>query len=171
MPTGTHSDVAHPAPVTHAMPFVNSLRNIEGAAAAIARLDEALVNHPLGAAFFYRARFDAVRRQAAFDGALIDPWHLAAVLEGFRLRMDGKLGFVDRGAILDAARHAFDQYQWLVMPDFDQEGAVRQAEAHLAEFAGPGETPLLAAARGLHAWLGTGRAGRGLSRRRKRPRR
>jgi hypothetical protein len=129
------------------------------AAAAIARLDEALVNHPLRAALLYRVRFDAVRRQAAVDGALIDPWHLAAVLEGFRLRVDGKLGFIDRGAILDAARHAFDQYQWLVMPDFDQEGAVQQAEAHLAEFAGPGETPLLAAARGLHAWLGAGRAG------------
>ena len=100
-----------------------------------------------------------MRRQAAVDGTLIDPWHLAAVLEGFRLRMDAKLGFVDRGAILDAARHAFDQYQWLVFPDFDQEGEVQQAEAHLAGFAGPGETPLLAGARGLHAWLGAGHSG------------
>ena len=34
----------------------------------------------------------AVRRQAAVDGQqLIDPWHLAAVLEGFRLRMDDRL--------------------------------------------------------------------------------
>jgi hypothetical protein len=29
-----------------------------------------------------------VRRQAAVDGHAIDPWHLAAVLEGLRLRMD-----------------------------------------------------------------------------------
>jgi hypothetical protein len=25
----------------------------------------------------------------------------------------------------DATRHAFDQYQWLVFPDFDLEGAVQ----------------------------------------------
>jgi hypothetical protein len=126
------------------------------AAAAIARLDEALDNHPLRPAFLYRARLDAVRRQAAVDGKLIDPWHLAAVLQGFRLRMDGALRNIDRGAVLDAARHAFDQYQWLVMPDFDQEGDVQQAEKHLAGFASGGDTPLLAAARALHAWLEAG---------------
>ncbi|HME21458.1 MAG TPA: hypothetical protein VKI44_08955 [Acetobacteraceae bacterium] len=37
----------------------------------------------------YRARLEAVRRQAAVDGLSIDPWHLAAVLEGLRLRMGG----------------------------------------------------------------------------------
>ena len=116
------------------------------------------MNHPFRSAFLYRARLDAVRRQAAVDGMLIDPWHLAAVLEGFRLHADARLGRVDRGTVIDAARHAFDQYQWLVFPDFDQEGVVHQAEAHLAGFAGPGETPLLAAARGLHAWLGAGRS-------------
>ena len=129
------------------------------AAAAIARLDEALVNHPLRPAFLYRARLDAVRRQAAVDGQLIDPWHLAAVLEGFRLRMDGRLGSVDRGAILDAARHAFDQYQWLVMPDFDQEGEIQQAERHLSGFAAQGDASLFAAARGMHAWLSDNRRG------------
>jgi hypothetical protein len=123
------------------------------AAAAIARLDEALVSHPLRSAFLYRIRLDAVRRQAAVDGMLIDPWHLAAMLEGFRLHADARLGRVDRGAVIDAARHAFDQYQWLVFPDFDQEGVVQQAEAHLAGFSAVGETPLLAAARGFHAWL------------------
>ena len=97
-----------------------------------------------------------MRRQAAVDGMLIDPWHLAAVLEGFRLHADARLGRVDRGAVIDAARHAFDQYQWLVFPDFDQEGVVRQAEAHLAGFSAPGETPLLSAARGVHAWLSSG---------------
>ena len=129
------------------------------AAAKIAQLDEALQNHPLRPAFLYRARLDAVRRQAAVDGMLIDPWHLAAVLEGFRLHADARLGRVDRGTVIDAARHAFDQYQWLVFPDFDQEGVVQRAEAHLAGFSAHGETPLLAAARGVHAWLSSGSSG------------
>src|SRR5271157_5149012 len=86
------------------------------AAAAIARLDEALDGHPLRSAFLYRARLDAVRRQAAVDGQLIDPWHLAAVLQGLRLRMDGALRIVDRGKILDAARHALALHQWIVAP-------------------------------------------------------
>ena len=124
------------------------------AAAALARLDQALAGHPLLPAFLHRARLDAVRRQAAVDGQAIDPWHLAAVLEGFRLRMDGALRIIDRGAILAAARHALDLHQWLVAPDFDQEGAVRRAEQVLAQAAASGATPLLAAATGLHAWLG-----------------
>lgn len=131
------------------------------AAAAIARLDQALGQHPLAPALLYRARLDAVRRAAAVDGALIDPWHLAAVLEGLRLRMDPYLTIMERGAIFDAARHAFDQYQWLVTPDFDQEGEVQAAEKFLA--ATPGATPLLAGGRGLHAWIDRGgdrRAGR-----------
>ena len=119
-----------------------------------ARLDQALAGHPLLPAFLHRARLDAVRRQAAVDGQAIDPWHLAAVLEGFRLRMDGALRIIDRGAILAAARHALDLHQWLVAPDFDQEGAVQRAEQVLAAAAASGATPLLAAATGLHAWLG-----------------
>ena len=35
------------------------------------------------------------------DGQVIDPWHLAAVLEGLRLRMDHALRIIDRGMILD----------------------------------------------------------------------
>ena len=124
------------------------------AAGAFARLDQALAGHPLLPAFLHRARLDAVRRQAAVDGQAIDPWHLAAVLEGFRLRMDGALRIIDRGAILAAARHALDLHQWLVAPDFDQEGEVRRAEQVLAAAAASGATPLLAAATGLHAWLG-----------------
>ena len=124
------------------------------AAAALARLDQALAGHPLLPAFLHRARLDAVRRQAAVDGQVIDPWHLAAVLEGFRLRMDGALRIIDRGAILAAARHALDLHQWLVAPDFDQEGAVQRAEQVLAAAAASGATPLLAAATGLHTWLG-----------------
>src|ERR1039457_4474367 len=98
------------------------------AAAAIARLDQALAFHPLRPAFLYRARLDAVRRQAAVDGRLIDPWHLAALLEGLRLRLDSSLSIIDRRVIFDAARHAFGLHQWITAPDFDQEGAVQQAE-------------------------------------------
>jgi hypothetical protein len=128
------------------------------AAAAFARLDQALGSHPLRQAFLYRARLDAVRRQTAVDGLAIDPWHLAAVLEGFRLRMDGALRIIDRGAVLDAARHALDLHQWLVAPDFDQEGDVQQAERCLAAQAGG--TPLLAAAHGMRQWIdGDGQGG------------
>ena len=97
-----------------------------------------------------------MRRQAAVDGQLIDPWHLAAVLQGLRLRMDGALRIIDRGEILDAARHALMLHQWIVAPDFDEEGEVQQAEKHLAGVAAAGDTPLLAAARGVHAWLDSG---------------
>jgi hypothetical protein len=122
------------------------------AAGAIARLDQALAMHPLLPAVLYRARLAAARRAAVVDGHGIDLWHLAAVLEGLRLRMDPSLSMLDRGIIFDAARHAFDQYQWLVTPDFDQEGEIQAAERVLV--AAPGATPLLAGAYGLHAWIG-----------------
>ncbi len=128
---------------------------LAAASAAIARLDQALATHPLRQAFLYRARLDAVRRQAAVDGALIDPWHLAATLEGLRLRMDPHLRIINRGRILDAARAALDLHQWIVEPDFDQEGEVQRAEALLA--AQPATLPpLLAAAQGFRAWIENG---------------
>src|SRR5450432_1478454 len=125
---------------------------LERASGAIARLDQALDGHPLLPAFLYRARLDAVRRQAAVDGQLIDPWHLAAVLEGLRLRMDHTIRIIDRGMIFDAARHALTLHQWMTVPDFDQEGEVKQAEAALAT---PEArlSPLLSVAYGIHAWL------------------
>jgi len=95
--------------------------DIAYASTAIARLDQALVNHPLRHAFLYRARLDAVRRQAAVDGRVIDPWHLAAMIEGLRLRMDLALSIAERGQIFEAGRHAFSLYQWLTAPDFDAE--------------------------------------------------
>ena len=141
----------HPPPVTLDPALAGSLART---AAAFARLDQALGSHPLRPAFLHRARLDAVRRQAAVDGQAIDPWHLAAVLEGLRLRMDGALRIIDRGAILDAARYALELHQWLTEPDFDQEGDVQQAEKCLAAQAGG--TPLLAAAHGLRAWVEAG---------------
>ncbi len=122
----------------------------ERAAGAIARLDQALDHHPLLPAFLHRARLEAVRRQAAVDGRSIDPWHLAAVLEGLRLRMDHALRIVDRGEIFEAARTALALHQWITEPDFDQEGEVQAAERHLAA-ALPGG--LLGAAEGAWSWL------------------
>ena len=128
---------------------------LEHAAAAIARLDQALLGHPLATAFLYRARLDAVRRQAGADGQAIDPWHLAAVLEGLRLRMDHALRIIDRGAIFAAARHALDLHQWLVAPDFDQEGEILRAEGFFRQPGGR-VAPLLTAAMATHDWLDQG---------------
>jgi hypothetical protein len=130
---------------------------LERTSRAIARLDQALDGHPLLPAFLYRARLEAVRRQAAVDGLLIDPWHLAAVLEGVRLRMDHAMRIIDRGVIFDAARHALTLHQWLTVPDFDQEGEVQQAEAALSTPEAR-VSPLLSVALGVHAWLDRGGA-------------
>ena len=128
-----------------------ALRALERASGAIARLDQALDNHPLRTAFLYRARLEAVRRQASVDGHGIDPWHLAAVLEGLRLRMDHALRIVDRGQIFEAARTALTLHQWIVEPDFDQEGEIQEAERHLANAAG-----LVGVAEALWSWLHSG---------------
>ena len=128
------------------------LAALERACGAIARLDQALDNHPLLHAFLYRARLEAVRRQAAVDGHGIDSWHLAAVLEGLRLRMDHALRIVDRGQIFEAARSTLTLHQWIVEPDFDQEGEVQEAERHLAGAAG-----LVGVGEALWSWLDSGR--------------
>jgi hypothetical protein len=125
------------------------------AASAIARLDQALALHPLAQAFLYRTRLESVRRMAAVDGQLIDPWHLAATIEGLRLHMDPYLGIIDRGDILDKARFALALHQWIVEPDFDQEGEVQRAEAMLA-MQPVSLPPLIAAAQGLREWIETG---------------
>jgi hypothetical protein len=107
-----------------------------------------LTGIPCWPAFLYHVRLEAVRRQAAVDGQLIDPWHLAAVLEGLRLRMDDATRIIDRGVIFDAARHALILHQWLTAADFDQEGEVKQAEAALATPQAR-HSPLLSAAPGM----------------------
>jgi hypothetical protein len=140
---------------TNPGPAPDLLGALAAAAAAIARLDQALAGHPLLPALLYRARLEAVRRQAATDGQYIDPWHLAAVLEGLRLRMDHALRIIDRGMILDAARHALVLHQWLAEPDGAQNMEIQRAERVLAE-ASVGAPPLLTAALGFHAWLADG---------------
>jgi hypothetical protein len=127
------------------------------ASAAIARLDQALRGHPLLPAFLYRTRLEAVRRQAAVDGQLIDPWHLAAVLEGLRLRLPDGLRIIERGVIIDAARSAFALHQWITAPDFDEEDEVRAALATLSSTPLP-DVPLLAAVLGSWEWLRNGGA-------------
>jgi hypothetical protein len=127
----------------------------EHAAAAVARLAMALAGHPLAAAWAYRARLDAVRRQAAADGMMIDPWHLAALVEGVRLRLDPGARLSDRGAIFAAARHALALYQWSSRPDNAQQAAIGAATAHLTTIA-DNHSPLLGAACAIHAWLDQG---------------
>ena len=147
-PPASHRDV----------PGSDLMAALARAAAATARLDQALGRHPLQPAFLHRFRLDAVRRQAAVDGRAIDPWHLAAAIEGLPLRMPNTR-IIDNGAVAAAAREALALHQWLTAPDPGQKMDIQRAERAMAD-AGPGETPLLAAAAAVHGWLdgGGGRA-------------
>jgi hypothetical protein len=127
---------------------------LEHAASAIARLDTLLIGHPLAAAWGWRSRLDAVRRQGAADGRLIDPWHLAAVIEGVRFRMDHAMTIIDRGAIFEAARHAFHLWGWFARPDTEQSQAIEHAAAALA--GNQSASPLLGAAETVGLWLDQG---------------
>ncbi|MXP65647.1 hypothetical protein E0493_20055, partial [Roseomonas sp. M0104] len=134
------------------------LAALAAASAAVARLDAVVPLHPLREALLHRARLDAARRQAAADGALIDPWHLAAVLEGLPLRaMRDSARAMDAGALHDAARLALDYHGWLAAPGLAAEGEVRAALAAL-EVARPTGVPLLDAAWGAWRWLEHGGA-------------
>jgi hypothetical protein len=129
--------------------------NLEQAAAALARLGSALAARPLAVAWAYRARLEAVRRQAAVDGKAIDPWHLAAVIEGVRLRLDPGAAPIERGAIFAAAGYACNLYRWYAAPDEMRRAAIAEAEAYLASVADE-YSPLLGAAIAVHAWLDRG---------------
>jgi hypothetical protein len=128
---------------------------LEHAAGMIARLDSALASHPLSPAWAWRARLEAIRHQAAVDGQAIDPWHLAALIEGVRLRLDHMPALIDRGVLFAAAQHAFGLYRWFAVPDETQRAAIRLAADHL-ETVGNAHSPLLGAALGVHAWLDQG---------------
>jgi hypothetical protein len=129
---------------------------LEHAARAVARLGSALAGHPLAPAWAWRARLDAVRRQAAADGRAIDPWHLAAVIEGVRLRVEHVPPMLERGLLFAAAGHAFGLYRWFSRPDEPQQAAIAAAAAHLDAVAGDDHAPLLGGALGVHAWLDQG---------------
>ncbi len=143
------SRAAPPLPLTAA-----SLAPLEAAAGALARLDTALDSHPLAPAWLYRAHLDAVRRDAAADGQLIDPWHLAALIEGVRFRMTGETP-LDRGITFAAARHALDLYRWRLHPDEGRQQEIARAALHLRDAAGP-HSALVGAALGVHSWLDRG---------------
>src|SRR5271170_7231149 len=129
--------------------------DLERAAGMIARLDSALASHPLCPAWAWRARLEAIRHQAAVDGQAIDPWHLAALIEGVRLRLDHMPALIDRGMLFAAAQHAFGLYRWFAAPDAGQREAIHQATDHL-ETVGGAHSPLIGAALGVHAWLDAG---------------
>ena len=131
--------------------FTDIAGALEAASGAIARLDALLTGHPLEPAWLWRIRLEAVRRQAAVDGRVIDPWHLAAVIEGVRFRMDRAAAIIDRGAIFEAARHALGLWRWFARPSEAQTEAIGCAAATLPA-AGQG-SPLLGAALGVRAWL------------------
>ena len=131
-----------------------SPRALEHAAAAIARLDALATGHPLLSAWLWRTRLEAVRRHAGCDGRAIDPWHLAAMIEGVRFRMDRAAAIIDRGAIFEAARHAFQLWGWLARPDVAQMQAIERAAAALS--ASGHASPLLGAALAVRAWLDRG---------------
>jgi hypothetical protein len=130
---------------------------LERAAGMIARLDSALASHPLCPAWAWRARLDAIHHQAAVDGQAIDPWHLAALIEGVRLRLDHMPALIDRGILFAAAQHAFGLYRWFAMPDPAQREAIQQATDHLQSVGGA-HSALLGAALAVHAWLDAGGA-------------
>jgi hypothetical protein len=100
------------------------------AAAAVARLDQASAGHPLLPALLHRARLDTVRRQAAADGHLVDPWHLAALAEGLRpRRLDGARSIAEAGGVFEAGRAALALHRWLTTPGLDEEAEIGAALA------------------------------------------
>lgn len=133
------------------------LHPLARAAAATARLDQAAAAHPLLPALTYRTRLDAVRHQAAADGHVIDPWHLAALIEGLRPRLDGAARIADAGGIFDAGRTALAYHRWLVTPDPDEDAAIDDALAELHAATATG-VPLLDAAAASWRWLDRGGA-------------
>jgi hypothetical protein len=134
--------------------FADLADGLERAAAAIARLKTMLAGHPLAPAWLWRIRLDGVRRQAAADGLAIDPWHLAAAIEGVRFRMDRGAAIIDRGAIFAAASHALGLWRWFAHPDQAQLQAIDCAAATLSATDRP--SALLGAALGVRTWLDGG---------------
>ena len=135
-----------------ALPAPPPLAALTDAALQCGKLAQILDNHALLPAILFRARLDAARRAAAADGQLIDPWHLAALLAGLRLRLDAGETLTDRAHLFASARYALDVHQWLAEPDFDQEGEIQRAAQAIAA-ASAADGPFLAAGRAMHAWI------------------
>jgi hypothetical protein len=125
---------------------------LEQAAANIARLDLALSGHVLEKAFAYRARLEAVRRQAFADGFVIDPWQVAALRLDFRLCLDAGESIGDRVDLLAAARYALELDSWLTVPALEQKSLLDRASSFVVRISGA-YSPLLGAGLAAHAWL------------------
>ncbi|MCX2567398.1 hypothetical protein OQ496_13155 [Acetobacter suratthaniensis] len=100
-------------------------------ALAFGALDQQLRRHPLREAVLFRARLEAARQCAAVDGFLIDPWQLAASLEGLRPHIRGQ-DVYERGSEVDALRYAFEQYQWLARASASQEDRIAEVLSRAA---------------------------------------
>jgi hypothetical protein len=153
--TGPLDRLLRPAPVAADPALLAALAR---ASAGFARLDQATTGHPLLPALLHRSRLEAVRRQAAVDGQLIDPWQLAALLEGLRPRRLGEArSIAEAGDVFEAGRMALTLHRWLTTPDFDEEGQVREALDVLRSNQ-PSGVALLDAAAGVWGWLDQGGA-------------
>lgn len=128
---------------------------VEGAAQNLGRLAQIANQHPLAPALLYRSRMIAIQDQSSVDGMRINPWHLAAILEGLRLRMDPSLSPFERGSILEAARYALGLHQWMVSPDEEQEAEIKQAEIFLQDRTHH-TAPIATIADAAHGWLDHG---------------
>ncbi|OAZ75626.1 hypothetical protein SRCM100623_00369 [Acetobacter pasteurianus] len=118
------------------------------------QLDQQIYRHPLRDVILFRSCLEAARNCAAVDGYLVDPWYLAAVLEGLRPRIRGQDVF-ERGAEIDAARVAFTQYQWLARPTGLQKKAITQARA-VAKPLTQSLGPFLGSALAFRQWIEAG---------------
>jgi hypothetical protein len=117
---------------------------VELAAQDIGRLDLALSGHVLQKAFAYRARLEAVRRQAFADGFVIDSWQVAALHLDLRLCLGAGDGIAGRVALLTAARQALELDAWLAAPAPAQRSAMQRAGVYLTQ-ASNTYSPVLAA--------------------------
>jgi len=114
------------------------------AAQALTHLDDALANHPLQVAALYRLRLEAVRQMALMDGAVLDPVHLAATLQGLRLQLASDNPW-ERADIIDATNAGFALHQALTRPSREQRVEIAHDIAALRSQP-KGYGPLLAAA-------------------------
>lgn len=140
-------------------PALGDVATVLGRAALrCGQLDQQINAHPLRDVVLFRSRLEAARNCAAVDGFLVDPWHLAAVLEGLRPRIRGRDAF-ERGTEVDAVQAAFEQYQWLAKPTGRQREAIAEATAVINSMT-QNMGPFLGGALAFRQWIeaGQGRA-------------
>jgi hypothetical protein len=125
---------------------------LELAALALGRLDAAVAAHPLRRAWSFWAELDAARRHAATDGRKVDVYRLAAHLHGLPLTLNRGLSPAERGQEIASLNYAVGLRSWMAAPDAEQSG-LRDAALDTLRAHGRDQPALLAAARGLRAWV------------------